>query len=316
MNSNGVHRAVVYANAPDGVYRKLVLSKGRLIGALAVGEWPDADRVQNAVAQKERLWPWQVARFRRTGHVWRPLQANNVNAWPAQATVCQCTGVTRGTLSAACQQGCNTVEALSLRTGAGTVCLSCRPLLAQLLNQDTVAATEGVRSGLLIVALITIGLVITGLMAGPVPYSTSIFDHGAVDRLWLNSFTKQVSGYTLLGIISIGLLLSLRKRWRRLRVGQFATWRTAHGASGVLSIIALTTHTGAHLGERLNFALMLCLLGICIAGGIAAVLTACEHRFGMLSSSWLRERCTQVHWLLFWPLPVLLGFHILAGYYF
>ena len=41
--------AHAHTHAADGVYRKLVVSRGRLIGALALGEWAALSRVQEAV---------------------------------------------------------------------------------------------------------------------------------------------------------------------------------------------------------------------------------------------------------------------------
>ena len=59
-----------------GVYRKLRLRQGRLIGALGVGDWPDFGRIQEAAARGRRIWPrQQVHRSAERGRVVRNLSS-------------------------------------------------------------------------------------------------------------------------------------------------------------------------------------------------------------------------------------------------
>ncbi|MEJ2382675.1 MAG: FAD-dependent oxidoreductase [Gammaproteobacteria bacterium] len=67
---------VCFVQMDGGVYRKLVLRRGRLAGAIAVGGWAEWGQVQEAVRARRRLWPWQLRRFTRTGLLWsRPTPA-------------------------------------------------------------------------------------------------------------------------------------------------------------------------------------------------------------------------------------------------
>ena len=36
---------------------------GRLVGALGVGDWPEVNRIQQAVRDRAFVWPWQALRF-------------------------------------------------------------------------------------------------------------------------------------------------------------------------------------------------------------------------------------------------------------
>jgi NAD(P)H-nitrite reductase large subunit len=112
-------KEVIYKQAKDKVYRKLMLHRGRLIGIQAIGDWPELWRVQAAVRRKQWLGPWQRQRFRTTGSLWPERSLPPVSEWPAQATVCNCKGITRGNLSEAVQAGSGTVKALQEQTGAG-----------------------------------------------------------------------------------------------------------------------------------------------------------------------------------------------------
>ncbi|MDI1478379.1 FAD-dependent oxidoreductase [Polyangium sp. y55x31] len=119
-----------------GVYRKLVIRDGRLIGAVTVGEWENLDRIRELLKSPLPLSFWDMRRFRGTGNLWPKSESSPVTEWPNEAIVCGCVRVTRGALALAIEGGCQTVEALGTKTGAGTLCGSCKPLLAELLGQD------------------------------------------------------------------------------------------------------------------------------------------------------------------------------------
>ena len=122
-----------------GMYRKVVMRDGRIIGALSVGEWENLDRVREAIDQPRVVSFWDMRRFRSTGNLWLKSESPPVAEWPADALVCGCMRVSRGTLTLAQLDGCGTVEELCARTSAGTMCGSCKPLLAELLhgNRDS-----------------------------------------------------------------------------------------------------------------------------------------------------------------------------------
>jgi nitrite reductase (NADH) large subunit len=137
------------------------------------------------------------------------------------------------------------------------------------------------------------------------------------DILWRNSFAKQISGYTLLGLTLLISLLSLRKRWSPAgRIGEFGLWRLLHTAIGTLALIALAVHTGFRLGNNLNFALMITFSMLILLGGLAGFAVAFEHKISASAGKYFRSQSTWLHILLFWPLPVLLGFHVFKTYYF
>ena len=132
--------------------------------------------------------------------------------------------------------------------------------------------------------------------------------------------TKQVAGVTLIvGLAVVALSLSLRKRIPRFRLGSVGLWRVVHSGLGLLTLVGLIVHTGMRPGSNLNLALSTTFLGLAVLGALAGVLTSLESRVSgsgaMLLRQW-RPRLTLLHILLFWPLPVLLGFHIVSVYYF
>jgi nitrite reductase (NADH) large subunit len=295
-------------------YLKLVTLRGRLVGATAVGECPEMSRLQQAVLSQKRLWPWQIMRFRLTGRLYPGQELASVIHWPDAATVCNCTGVTRGALGSALAAGCRSVEALAARTGASAVCGSCRPLLAQLAGAGPLAPERGWKwllgaSGFALPLALALALVVL------IPYAATVQLPWQWDVLWRDGFWKQVSGFTVLGLSALILVLSLRKRVRRFRLGDVPSWRIAHAVLGVLTLAGLAVHTGGRLGSNMNFALIASFLGLVAVGSAAGGVIALEHRLGAAGAR-LRRTWTWAHILLFWPIPTLLVLHVLKTYYF
>ena len=306
-------RVTVYEQ--NGVYRKLVVRRGHLIGALALGEWDALPRIQEAVQHQRRIWPWQLAHFRRQGDLWA-AEARQVSAWPAEATVCNCTGVTRGQLSLAIAGGCASVSALTAKTGACGVCGSCKPLLEGLLG-DAVPR-EAMPLARRVLWLAGLALLLALLFAQPldVPYvwrETLAFHW---DDLWRNSLAKQISGFSLLALAVLLAVIGLRKRWKRFSLWAFFQWRWLHTALGGVALLVLGLHTGGRTGDGLNQWLALTMLGATFTGIGLALFLSREHAIARDQGAMLRPVLQWLHWLLLWPLPVLLGFHIFKTYYY
>jgi nitrite reductase (NADH) large subunit len=306
---------VVYAPGQSTVYRRLVLRRGRLVGAIAVGQWEETVRAQEAITHGRRLWLWQRLRFRRDGRLWPEQEAQNVALWPATAVVCNCAGVTRGALSQALASGCNSIENLTARTGAGRVCGSCRPLLSELVGAGSRAVLQPGRQSLAIGSALALLLAMWLIGWGPLPYSETAQGDFKPEVLWSDGVWKQVSGYSLVGLSLLGLLLSARKRIARIKFGEFAWWRVAHVLFGVATLAILVAHSGFSLGNNLNFMLMLSFLKLSLMGALAGAVTAMEQRPTRITKH-LRAWTSTTHILLLWPLPALLGYHILSVYYF
>lgn len=304
---------------PDQTYRKLILHKRQVVGAVAVGPWDEIGRVQQAIAAGRRIWPWNLARFELTGKIWKTPETQSVASWPDNATVCSCLKISRGTLSQAKSEGCTTVEALACATGASTVCGSCRPLLADLVDSQ-VEPSPKIKPGLAIAALAAAALLSLWLIVGEVPYADSVTHvMHQVDFIWRDSFWKQVTGYTLVAIAALGLLLPLRKRLKRFSLGSYGFWRTAHAIVGTLSVLGLIVHTGMHMGANLNFILSSLFLAINVTGVAVAVVTTMEAKATgnlMIQVRKWRPRISKIHLWLLWPLPALLAIHIFCVYYY
>jgi nitrite reductase (NADH) large subunit len=139
------------------------------------------------------------------------------------------------------------------------------------------------------------------------------------DAIWRNGAWKQASGFMLLGLSLASLAMSARKRWRVVSSrewGDFGYWRMAHGIVGAMGLVILLAHTGMRFGLHLNFLLMTIFTAANLAGAVAGGVAGFEKRFSSASALRVRRWLNCVHLLLVWPLPTLVGFHVLSVYYF
>jgi nitrite reductase (NADH) large subunit len=305
-----------FRGSRHGVYRKIVTRRGRMIGALAVGPWPEISRIQEAVLRNRRVWPWTLLRFRRLGRLAAAVEPPGVALWPAHAVVCNCTGVTRGQLGEAIASGACTAAAACTATGASSVCGSCRPLVQELVGAGSPRAAMPGATWLAGLALAGVAGALALTVLPGLPYSLTADVMVPWDQLWRHGTAKQASGYTLLGLMAALAVLSLRKRIRRFSWLPFAGWRFFHVAVGLLAALAIVVHTGGRVGANLVFALAGLATIALATGGALGALIAIDHRIDAAQSIRWRKRLTWSHVLVLWPLPVLLGFHIVQAYFF
>ncbi len=299
-------------------YRELIIDNGHLVGALSVGPHPEAARLQDLAERRKWLSPWRRNRFRRSGNLWPKTASTNPNDWPADSIVCSCKGITRGQLTAALRDGHATTEALAIFTGASTVCGSCKPQLAALAGGtpvDTVKPSRSAKPLLFFSALAVLLAAVLVLIPG-LTFGQSIEHQKPWEFLYLDGWWRKATGFTVLGFAALSLVLSLRKRIKRFAFGSFGGWRVLHTILGLSGLATLLAHTGLRLGDNFNRILMLDFLGLIILGSVAGGITALESRLDPLRANTLRRTYTWAHIILVWPLPPLVGFHILAAFYY
>ncbi len=304
-----------YVYQDENCYRRLNVYRGQLIGVVAIGEWSELIQLKEQLNKGKFLFPWQLRRFARTGEIWGEDNLQQVTNWPAEAIVCSCNGLSRGFLSEKVAEGCNTVAALAETTGASTVCGSCKPLLQQMVGQKDIEPVRAHRPLLYGSVIFTLMCLIAWLLPA-IPYNQSVQVSWRWDMLWTESLFKQISGFTLLGISVLVLLLSLRKRFSWFTKGDFALWRLFHALLGGTAIFILLLHTGFRLGENLNFFLMMSFVSLILLGAVLASVISMEHKLEASLVRQVREWGALLHIFLFWPIPVLLGFHIFKTYYY
>ena len=301
----------------DRTYRLLTFGpKRRLLGALAIGPWSENGQVQSHYLNQLKVSRKQEAQFLESGRLFPDQPVENPSAWPSTRLVCNCLGVTKGQISA-CLASCQKdPERIASSTGASTVCGSCRPLLDQLCgSSSTVKKPRIATAALLGTSFLALLAALYSLLFPGAPIANSVQSTWyEINQLWRDNFIKQITGYSLVGVFLIGLIISLRKRFKWFTWGKFTTWRFFHAAFGLISLGALWVHTGFHFGANLNFWLMAVFVLLNLLGAVVGIVAALESKGTWPLARRLRPILTWSHIILFWPLPVLITFHVMSVY--
>jgi nitrite reductase (NADH) large subunit len=288
-----------------GAHRSIHVEDGRIVGATVVGEWREWERVEDAVRRRRPLAAWRIDRFVRGETMW-PDELSP-RALPGETIVCACNNVTLGAIEAARSAGCRSVAAVAACTHATTTCGACVPMIEGILHPETPLLTSTARrTSLLVIGALS--LLVVGTVAGARPLLERLRPEklALLDHFLRRPWEQQLTGFGLLGLLLMALLMPLRRiLWRRAAPGP--GWRVVHALVGVLAVAALVTHTGLRLGVNLNRTLSLAFLSLAALGGLAALAMSGRRRPG-----WSRF----LHEALFWPAFALLGLHILVVYYF
>ena len=319
VNEQGYHpeiKELVYLNNEQGIYRKIVIKNSLLTGAIAIGNWREQGRIQSLIENKKRVMPWQLLRFNKTGNLLPDKEEADVRNWPASAVVCNCTGRTRAEITKAVLGGCNSLDKVALETGASSVCGSCKPLVQTLIGSEEKITPVRLFKTTGIFSLLVLLLFAIFLISGSMDYLTSAETAFKYDQLWRDGTLKQITGFTVLGLSALVILLSLRKRIKKISWGNFDLWRAFHIFVSIVAVAGLVAHTGMRMGNNLDFYLMLMFVAMLIVGSISAITISLAHKFDAITMIRVRKKLVWAHILLFWPVPVLLTFHVFKSYYF
>jgi len=301
----------------EGVYRRLVVSNHKIKAAVCIGSWPELPTLQRLVTGRQRVSQKTLKHFAQTGELGLVETSLRVQNWPDAAVVCNCANVSCGTLRRAVAAGNQDVRALGRVTSAGTLCGSCQPHLAVLCGAEPLAAPS-YQSAVRALVVLSVVALVTALatLAWPrIPVAASVRLEG-LDVLWVDGLFKQVSGFVLVGLVALGLLLSLRKRVARFKWGHFPGWRVLHASLGLAALFTAFAHTGFRLGYNLNFALMLAFLLSAFTGALSGAFLAKLNAAQAKPAFMLVRGVRILHDWVFWPLLVLVSFHVLKVYYF
>jgi nitrite reductase (NADH) large subunit len=307
-------RSIAWRSHDTAAYRRIAIRRWRLVGALGVGNWEDVSLIQQDVRDRALVLPWHSRRFARTGRIHPQRKPMSVTQWPAAATVCNCTGVTRGQLGSAISNGAGDLGALTRETSASSVCGSCRPLLQELLGGRAEHRPVFGARALAVSSIVAAVIALAAVFLPAWPYSTSVDASLRLDLLWISGTWKQVTGFTLLGLAAIVAFLSIRKRIGFAWMGHYNWWRLVHAAIGAATLAVLFIHTGFNLGNNLNRWLMVTFLLVAFSGSITGLITSREHKVLAAGKQSRRNPMTWIHIVALWPLPLLLGLHIMTVY--
>ncbi|HEY7273382.1 MAG TPA: nitrite reductase large subunit NirB [Actinoplanes sp.] len=130
---------VVFAEPRRGVYKRAIVRDGRLVGATLVGDVRKAAFLLQAF---DRELPLPEERAELLFDLGGSPAEVSVAEMADDAQVCNCNGVTKGTIADTVRAGCATVTGVMDRTRAGKGCGTCKSLVARIVEHAAGGAVE------------------------------------------------------------------------------------------------------------------------------------------------------------------------------
>jgi nitrite reductase (NADH) large subunit len=130
---------LVFAEPRKGVYKRVIIRDGRLVGATLVG---DVRKVAFLMQAFDRGLALPEERVELMFDIGGPPAEVSAAELAEDAQVCNCNGVTKGVISACVRGGCKTVTGVMDATRAGKGCGTCKGLVAQIVEWTAGGAVE------------------------------------------------------------------------------------------------------------------------------------------------------------------------------
>jgi nitrite reductase (NADH) large subunit len=117
---------IQFVEPKRGVYKKLIVREGRLVGGILMGDISKAAYLMQAFDRDSRLPDERLSLLFDIG---TPSQKVTLDEMPADAQVCNCNGVTKAAIGSCVAGGMRTTKAVMGATRAGMGCGSCKELV-------------------------------------------------------------------------------------------------------------------------------------------------------------------------------------------
>ncbi|MBD0379995.1 nitrite reductase large subunit NirB [Paenibacillus sedimenti] len=138
-------RAVRVQDDFEGIYKKVVIRDGKVIGAVLFGDISDGSRLFAMIRNGEDVTGKEKTVLLGEGGGKAKSGADLVAAMSDDEIVCGCNGVSKGAIVGAIQEkGCSSVNDIKACTKASASCGGCKPLVADVLTY--VLGADGVKT--------------------------------------------------------------------------------------------------------------------------------------------------------------------------
>jgi nitrite reductase (NADH) large subunit len=132
IEPEGVEDEVVQFSEPSrGQYKKLIVRKGRLVGAIMLG---DLSKVAYLMQAFDKNTPLPDERLSLLFDIGAPAKKVTFDEMADEAQVCNCNGVTKGRIGGCVSAGKKTPKSVMEATRAGMGCGSCKPMVKDLVE--------------------------------------------------------------------------------------------------------------------------------------------------------------------------------------
>lgn len=123
---------ITYEDHIEGVYKKVLLEKNKIIGTILIGDAADANRFLERMRKKEKIGKKHNLLFEPAAAIGSP---EDVMSRADSDTICGCIGVSKGRImSAIREEGCKSVADVKSCTKATSGCGTCAALVKDILK--------------------------------------------------------------------------------------------------------------------------------------------------------------------------------------
>ncbi len=122
---------IQFTEPSKGIYKKLIVRDGRLVGGILLGDISKAAFLMQAF---DRNSPLPEERLSLLFDLGAPAQAVTIDEMPADTQVCNCNGVTKAAIGASVTAGCKSATSVMKATRAGMGCGSCKKLVGEVVD--------------------------------------------------------------------------------------------------------------------------------------------------------------------------------------
>ncbi|MBV9441583.1 MAG: NAD(P)/FAD-dependent oxidoreductase, partial [Acidobacteriaceae bacterium] len=122
---------VQFTEPKKGTYKKLIIRDGRLVGAILLG---DISKAAYLMQVFDRGTPLPEERLSLLFDIGAPSNKVSIGEMPADMQVCNCNGVTKGTILACVKAGKRSPKAVMDSTRAGLGCGSCKSVVSEIVE--------------------------------------------------------------------------------------------------------------------------------------------------------------------------------------
>jgi nitrite reductase (NADH) large subunit len=122
---------IQFTEPAKGIYKKLIVRDGRLVGGILMGDISKAAFLMQAFDRDSKLPEERLSLLFDLG---TPSEQITLDEMPAGAQICNCNGVSKAAIGAAYAAGAKTAKAVMSKTRAGMGCGSCKSLVNEVVT--------------------------------------------------------------------------------------------------------------------------------------------------------------------------------------
>jgi ferredoxin-NADP reductase/CRP-like cAMP-binding protein len=139
-----IQNPTIYSFEDKTFYRELQLIDKKLVGLTSYGEWGALQDLYARVFDQGVINDEEIKLFREQGDI---KFVQKIIKEDDEEIICNCMYVSRGTLKNCLSEGCTNANEISDKTGAGSICGACVPMIQSMLGHKAWQAMHIVLAG-------------------------------------------------------------------------------------------------------------------------------------------------------------------------